>query len=204
MPLINQSYNYSSEEQNILNENSPSSSGDWFKPCFKAIRHNIKNHLLREQKFICPYCKLNISLRSYPPIEHIVPKGLHINFMFEPLNLAVSCQMCNSHKGSQETLVQPNTNPNYPTNGISFSIVHPWFDEYNDHIELFEDIFIKAKTTKGKKTINICKLFVPIYAEEREKMLSLNKQKYYKQILLRAIETEDQSLIDQINSFIDR
>ena len=64
-------------------------------------------------------------------------------------------------------------------------------------------MFIRAKTTKGQNTIKMCKLFTPIYAEERRKIQSIDEQEHYKKILLKAIEIGDPTLIEQINNYID-
>lgn len=175
--LIQRPYLYEPDEQIILRDTPQTNGKVWKKKGFAPIKNNIKEHYLSEQQWICPYCYLE--MRRYGDdldIEHIVPKGIHPNFMFEPKNLAVSCRHCNRTKKVEETLVN-STVTIYPTNGNGFQIIHPHFDDYWDYMELTEDNFLKAKiradgSNKGTETIRICKLTNPKIAEERERQLS--------------------------------
>ena len=90
--------------------------------------------------------------------DHIVPKIPHLEWMFLPENLCVTCDKCNNNKSDIETLVDESV-VEYPFESSAFKIIHPFFDNYSEHIEIVDDLVYKAKTEKGKFTINTCKLF---------------------------------------------
>ena len=97
-------------------------------------------------------------------VEHIVPKSLHLDFIFETKNLCVICADCNEIKRKQETLSKiPNTitkaesRRQYPRSHSAFKIVHPHFDNYKQHIIKRGRAYID-KSKKGRFTISVCKL----------------------------------------------
>lgn len=97
--------------------------------------------------------------------EHILPKGKkkYPAFTFEPENLCLACHRCNVELKGEIDLGTGNKS-NYKKN--SFKIVHPYFDNFNKHIELnFKGgkALIKRKpySRKGKKTIELFELDSP-------------------------------------------
>ncbi len=133
------------------------------------VRSFIRGHYRNEQRGACAYCKNPISTQAAgnAHIEHIVPKSLHLAFMFEEKNLCVICADCNEIKKNQETLNElPDTltlrpdgtkRRQYPRSPGAFFIVHPHFDKWDRHIEKFGHRYID-RTTKGSFTISACKL----------------------------------------------
>ncbi|MCH7338426.1 HNH endonuclease [Acinetobacter higginsii] len=137
---------------------------NWGDDEFSDLRSLIRSHYRDHQNTICAYCKAKVSLvsASNAHIEHIVPKATHLQFIFEPKNLCVICADCNTIKRNQETsndiknpLVKLNTR--YPRSSKAFKIVHPHFDNYDDHIAIKGKIYIDI-TPKGNFTIGACKL----------------------------------------------
>ncbi|MFA6328485.1 MAG: HNH endonuclease [Candidatus Micrarchaeia archaeon] len=199
MPLITQSYIFTSDELQLTT--NIVDGGDWSKTAFKTIKEKIKNHLMTEQNGTCPYCRLRISqATSYLPIEHIVPKTKHPVFMFEPKNLAVACEVCNTEKGDAEVLVDPLVTI-YPTSGQHFLIIHPHFDNYDEHI-CVDDIFLKPITKKGEKTIKICNLCRPKVAEENARDKQIIKQSHIHSLSLRLAKENDPNIQKQILDFL--
>lgn len=128
----------------------------WSDGRTKAIKHKISETCLREQKCYCAYCEGLVS-DGDAPIEHISPKGLTPEFVFEPLNLVVSCTRCNSTaiKGEKPT-INGSVNPIYMNN--TFLIVHPRLDNPDNEI-VFQDpertMFDKERCSpKGLYTID--------------------------------------------------
>lgn len=121
---------------------------------------SIKNHIciwtLRHQNCRCAYCEKILSTGEVQ-IEHIVDKGKHREFTFHPRNLIVSCSSCNSSaiKGTKPVLVGNKQN-RYKSN--QFKIVHPYFDNPDDHIKFQDEdriYFDKARCSrKGLDTID--------------------------------------------------
>lgn len=125
----------------------------------RGIKAHIKKHYKIEQRYTCVYCgnenKINNSLAWH--IEHIIPKETNDKLMFESENLCLSCPDCNQYKGKKKVLVDGLVSSN---NSMDFLIVHPHYDEYNDHIFHEGDMYLPLNgSDKGKETIKICKLF---------------------------------------------
>lgn len=121
----------------------------------KSIKNHISVHCLSEQECYCAFCEGLVN-EGDAPIEHISPKGLTPDFVFEPDNLVVSCTRCNSTtiKGERPTIIDPVV-PVYHDN--EFCIVHPRLDNPDEHI-IFQDeqrtIFeLPRCSEKGRATI---------------------------------------------------
>lgn len=138
----------------------------WSDDDLADVRIEIRDFYRIEQKGICCYCRKEVSLKSALNchVEHIVPKMLHEDYMFTPTNLCVVCADCNEIKRNQETLGEiPETMKNasgrkqYPRSSGAFLIVHPHYDNWDEHILNFNDLYVD-KSEKGHFTIGACKL----------------------------------------------
>lgn len=167
MPLINTAFTFETNLKKVLNnklKDPTFSHTNWGDEEFSDLRSSIRNHYRSHQNAICAYCKSQVSLvsASNAHIEHIVPKATHLKFIFEPKNLCVICADCNTIKRNQETtsdIKNPlvNANRRYPRSSEAFKIVHPHFDNYDEHIAIRGKIYIDI-TPKGNFTIGACKL----------------------------------------------
>jgi uncharacterized protein (TIGR02646 family) len=130
-----------------------------------SIRAAIRAHYLEEQGYRCAYCRM-LKRERYGlswDVEHIIPKSEHPQFMFEPENLALACKECNLSKHDKSVLTRRlNKTSPYPKEKESFSIIHPHFDTYSDHMEvavLAGKVFHRPKNKeKGKETFIMCNL----------------------------------------------
>jgi len=139
------------------------SYNDWSNDDLLDLRREIRNYY-RDLTKSCAYCKKDISLQSANNchVEHIIPKSSEpLKFIFEPKNLCVICSDCNEIKKDKEVqdkiLSKNIPYREYPRSTTAFLIVHPHFDDYNEHIFKCEDIYIDL-TPKGSYTMHICKL----------------------------------------------
>jgi hypothetical protein len=130
-----------------------------------ALRHSIRTHYLDEQRFMCAYCRMERKERHGLTwdVEHIIPKSTHPRYLFEPENLALACKECNLSKLNKNVLVKKIAiNAEYPRAPDSFTIIHPHYDTYSDHMEiavLGKKILHRPKNRgKGKETFIICDL----------------------------------------------
>lgn len=103
------------------------------------VRKHIREHYLGEQKYRCAYCRIE-KKESHGmtwDIEHILPKSLFPEFLFEPENLAVACKECNTPKDNENILSAPTKRfTGFPGNSDAYAIVHPHFDVYSKHFEI--------------------------------------------------------------------
>lgn len=136
------------------------SSNYWSKSEFDIIREKIKDHYLNVQGLICPYCRRNLQTKNKRnwDIEHVISRSSMPHFMFEPLNLCVSCIDCNIAK-SDTKITSSTAKKKYPTRSELFYIVHPHLDNYSDFVIVVKEGFLYiAKSQKGIHTINVCNL----------------------------------------------
>lgn len=148
------------------NESGSQSADYWHHPDAGTVRTAVKYHYEREQEFRCCYCKqelLSVHGRVWDA-EHIVPRSVVPRFLFEPLNLVVACVDCNSTKGDANTVTRNRRPRRYPASSSDFTIVHPHFDEYEEHIAVYLGKIYSAKSPKGQKTIELCGLIRYAYA----------------------------------------
>ncbi|WP_122046283.1 HNH endonuclease [Vibrio atlanticus] len=160
--MINQVSFSSSELAQISNKLNEIlfTSNSWSDSDLDNIKKTIKGFYLNEQVFTCPYCKQKIRSKNgrYWDIEHIICRSSVPNFMFEPLNLCMSCVDCNIAKSHKKVTISK-AKKKYPNKSSDYLIVHPHFDSYEDNIIVIkEGFYYVAKKPKGEKTIEICRL----------------------------------------------
>jgi 5-methylcytosine-specific restriction endonuclease McrA len=139
---------------------------NWGDDDLQEIRKHIRDHYREVQLGLCAYCKGELSLQSAANchIEHIAPKSLYRDFMFEPKNLCVVCADCNEIKRNQEvmhkipdTITEGENRKHYPRAKSAFLIVQPHYFEYDLNIDKFEGFYVD-KTDEGHFTIGACVL----------------------------------------------
>lgn len=156
-------YELSEEEAQIVkivqcDELSPQKK--WDDCRVTAMKSNIKKHYIVEQDKTCAYCKVNLHTNHGMvwDTEHIIDKASSPQWMFEPLNLCVSCKDCNGSKGSRTSTKGKNYR-NFPRKSANYRIIHPHFDHYDDHIKvLVPGAMYSYRTAKGRNTIEVCGL----------------------------------------------
>lgn len=138
----------------------------WGHDDLAPLRSHVRTHYRNEQRAICSFCRGPLGLQAAEncQVEHIVPKSIRPEFMFEPKNLCVICADCNTIKRDQEvTATIPNTvaprrgQQRYPRTSNAFLIVHPHFDIYSEHILIHHGFYVD-RSPKGNFTIGACKL----------------------------------------------
>ncbi|WP_136042232.1 MULTISPECIES: HNH endonuclease [unclassified Microbacterium] len=152
---------YSPASAEIVNQynNRPSKDHNfWSEEVVKALRKEMRDHYIHEQKHLCCYCGIpEPSIHGLDwDVEHIAPKAKHPEFMFTEANLAVVCKECNGHKGSKNVFAGARP-ADYPTTADAYLVVHPHFDEWSDHL-LRDHLTYAAFTAKGRWTIEKCRL----------------------------------------------
>jgi hypothetical protein len=103
--------------------------------------------LVRERaKACCEYCLIP-EITTFAPheIDHIIAEK-H-GGLTESDNLALSCTLCNKHKGTDLTSIDPDTEEIIP-------LYHPRKDRWLDHF-LLSDAKITALTPKGRVTVRL-------------------------------------------------
>ncbi|GLU57221.1 hypothetical protein Dfri01_66820 [Dyadobacter frigoris] len=168
MPKISHPYVFSTDYEKRLQSkfsNPISNHKNWQDDDITDIRSSIRDYYRLQQNGKCAYCNQSVSLTSASncQVEHIVAKSKYIKFIKEPRNLCVICADCNEIKRNQEVLndvPSPTVKSDikiYPRSSSAFKIVHPHFDDYDDHLLVINGYYLD-KTTKGGNTILFCNL----------------------------------------------
>ncbi|MEY0278583.1 HNH endonuclease [Providencia rettgeri] len=132
----------------------------WEDTCVREIKLRLKKHYIAEQGRKCAYCRVELHTNHAMvwDTEHIIDKDSYPQWIFEPLNLCVSCKDCNQAKGNR-AVTKSTTYKSFPNKNTNYYIVHAHFDNYVDHIEAaVPGVTYRYKTEKGRSTIEICGL----------------------------------------------
>lgn len=129
-------------------------------------RKYIREHYLLEQCFRCAYCRIQKKEKHGMTwdVEHILPKSKYPEFLFEPCNLVVACKECNGSKDSHDILQKKLRRGSiYPDDSNYFSIAHPHYDKYSQHIEISvvegKRKYRVLDKNKGRNTYIACNFF---------------------------------------------
>lgn len=179
------------QEQKIIDGLKPLIGGEWegkikagctvLRKDRNAVRIGIRAKLILIQGHYCIYCGLHEDHCGELEREHIASKGIkaYPQFVFEPENLCLACHHCNFElKKEFDTITKPS--PTYKNN--KFNIVHPYFDNFSDHIQFLVEngkalISKKPRSRKGKKTIDLFELDKPSKTTKRSGLLIITELK---------------------------
>jgi len=167
---LNSTITYSGVQKNFINSLRPFQGGEWDKSFTgtgrprgaQSQRDRLKNSIrtkLRNIQFPhCIYCGFHENVVGLLQRDHIAPKEIYQNFVFEEENLVLACANCNGFlkKNNYDTVSVANA----LYSRCSFKIVHPYRDRFQDHLEFrFSDgsliINYKKYSRKGKNTIKL-------------------------------------------------
>ncbi|WBF57657.1 HNH endonuclease [Lysinibacillus sp. JK80] len=157
---------------------------NWSSSDSSYIKRKLRYHLREQFQEKCFYCGVELQTgNAKAEIDHIVPKGDYRSFTFRPENLVWSCRECNTTKGTNDTLIEglrgvTYSYNDYPLNSHDYEIVHAYFDNYEDHIELEDNLFITAKagSSKGVQTILMCGLYRLQLTQDKVKAIMKEKE----------------------------
>jgi len=153
------------EEIHIASVPDNKKSDEWGRGTnlMNIIKSSIATQLNEIQNQKCCYCGLQLWETGRGEIEHIAPRASRIKaypeFTFEKMNLALACEHCNgsSKKGEKNVIFRKHAVYRH----CEFKLVHPYFDNPQDHYEWINEItkiVIRHKTWKGLYSIILFKL----------------------------------------------
>ena len=183
---------------------------DWENSSLKAYKDRVRQYYRQQQNRKCVYCRMDVSSATgYFHIEHIVPKSVHPEWMYEPFNLCLACPQCNSAKNIQEVL--DNTDiTDLPTESSDYLIIHPHLDRYFDNIEIVDGLLYKGLTKKGEYTIKLCNLTRSELLSERARVFIQQEQEpdSYSKLLITYIHNfrwigDMDNLLDEIKNLMN-
>lgn len=139
--------------------NTENKKAFWESDDAVPVRRQSKARYIKIQEKKCCYCKQLVKSSNFKmwEVEHILPRSNFPSFMVEPDNLSVSCPDCNTAKGNK-TVSKSKSYARFPRKSNSYTIIHPHYDNYEDHIHHRGNVYM-SKGPKGAKTIVTCNLF---------------------------------------------
>lgn len=175
---------------------------DWESKCLDSFKGHVRTYYKKLQNYKCAYCRMDISMAtSYFTIDHVVPKSTHEEWMYNPINLCLSCAVCNSSKNNKNVLKRDNYE-SLPTETSEYIIVHPHKDRYSDHIEIIDGLLYKGLTPKGVNTIEICNLTrIGLLTERAKNIIKTEKGGVFAKLM--AICTCNPFLIKDMDELIE-
>lgn len=166
--MISSSYVLTAAEQRLVNEFKilphEKQHGYWEKTDvdgpLSELKAAIKEFYLKAQNFKCVYCQQRIVVEHHGAwdVEHIIPKDVRPEFMFECANLCVACKDCNGDKWNKNVLIDKKRKT-FPKNKEAYKIFHAHFDIYEENIKIIELAgFYLPLNEKGRATVEMCGL----------------------------------------------
>jgi len=143
---------------------------EWDGKC-SALKNHIKEDYCIKQRKKCAYCNTELESKcNGSHIDHIVPRYFKPIWTYEPINLCLSCEQCNTKKSDQNTLSNLSLYATIPPRmNLAYTIIHAHFDDWNDHLFYEDGFFItfQQNSNKGQNTIGVCGLYRHLYIERR-------------------------------------
>ena len=155
---------------------------NWDDKDLKYHRMDIADYLYYINEGKCFYCKCEINKNSSKEqIEHIIDKGEYEQFTYQPKNLTLACENCNTTKSTNSVLNRYINSDcsydDYPLNSNDYKIIHAYIDTYEEYIKpgiIYEAIDNKKK---GENTILMCGINHSIRVEQRQRMYDTETRK---------------------------
>ena len=153
-------------------DNAKSKSWKSRAECVKKFKSEIMTQGLALQGSRCVWCTLEISEKGHRTAhrDHIASKDIYSQWIFTPMNLAISCEYCNGFmvKGALNTVSV--CAEIYEQ--CQFLIVHPYIDDTDTHIQFVDNqaghpVLIEGLTPRGIWTIAAMDLASPHLTKQR-------------------------------------
>lgn len=204
--IINEPYQKTHEDERDISKASPHGyhKEDWTSSHLDGFKNRLRDHLREQQHRRCAYCRLRIhENEATAEIDHIVPKDKKPLWMYDTFNLCLSCKLCNTKKGHSKKIVENDNMTSVPQNSDAYLIVHPYLDQYSEHIELVDDMLYKGVSDKGKYTIELCGLNRYQLAEARAEQIIIHDSSRYVKLMLALVDDDHRILVDNIDKLIE-
>lgn len=119
----------------------------------------LRRQVYERAKSCCEYCLIpEVATFATHEIDHIIAEKHGGSTELE--NLALSCTLCNKHKGSDLASVDSETGEIVP-------LYHPRLNQWNDHFSLSDAEFVPL-TAIGRVTIRLLQLNRSDRVKERQ------------------------------------
>lgn len=142
------------DKQDLINVQMAIDQGGkiWENEILAQAKRKIKLHHMNVTGQQCCYCRRDTTdeFLMVIDIEHVLPKSIFPELMFELFNLSVSCKRCNMRIKGDKTdfLLDQQSVQMYLQDGQQYYFIHPNADNYFDHISYVVNILDNKKSIK--------------------------------------------------------
>jgi uncharacterized protein (TIGR02646 family) len=136
----------------------------------KSVLRSARPFLLARFHGKCAYCESPISSAGQADLENYRPKSLYWWLTYEWENLLVSCQACNSAKGSRFPLRNESRRAKTPRASLNRErplLLDPCADAPEEHLLFGNDGLVYSDSPRGQATIDALTLNRPGLVEAR-------------------------------------
>jgi len=184
----------------------------WFDQ--SEIKGRFKKACMQAQSLRCCYCQQfkQTTNNAEWDLEHVLCELHYPQFFATCENLALSCKRCNGAKKQKDVLLpQPRPDPpiaEVPTDPKRYSIPHPRFTNWNEHLGHVNFQIYAGKSEQGVELIAVCELNRPAIEEAgltREEVVTAIKTNFFETmggIVDDSVPDED--LLDRITAMTTR
>lgn len=111
----------------------------WDDNTLNNVKKKIKDHYRGINGGKCCYCRKCFvgEFSMVIDIEHVLPKSIFPDFIFDSFNLNIACKRCNMSIKGQRTdfLVNEKTIHLNPQQSDQYKFIHPNLDNYEDNLQ---------------------------------------------------------------------
>lgn len=161
----------------------------------KSVLRSAKPTLLERFGGKCAYCESPVSSVAHADLENWRPKSLYWWLTYEWANLLVSCQACNSAKGSRFPLQNESRRAKTPRAALERErplLLDPCADAPEEHLVFGDDGMVYSDSPRGQATIDALMLNRPSLVEARARV-NANLQSLISAIALDAAAQQPRS-----------
>jgi hypothetical protein len=116
----------------------------WANNRLDPLKRKFKDYYREKLNEQCCYCRKNTvgEFNMVLDIEHVLPKSKFERYMFNPLNLSMSCKRCNMNIKKEDIsfLTDEDTIHNSPFVSESYQFIHPNLDSYFVNLRYFVEV----------------------------------------------------------------
>ena len=130
----------------------------------RSVPSSLRREVVERAQSRCEYCGIPESdVFSAHEIDHVI--AIKHGGETRSGNLALSCTLCNKHKGSDIASLDTET-------GEIVGLYHPRLSTWREHFELGTDGRIFPRSQAGRVTVRLLQLNHPDRVEERKALLT--------------------------------
>lgn len=130
------------------------------------IPNELRQQVMTRAQGLCEYCLIHQDDTPFShQIDHVI--ALKHEGKTQLMNLALSCLLCNRHKGSDLTTFDPMTQK-------LTLLFNPRIQQWDEHFEL-RGVYIVGQTAVGRATVRLLQMNSPQQVLQRQSLMEVGR-----------------------------